>query len=415
MTSRRRVGLLAGLLGALAAVPAASQSPDSTAPRIAIITVGPGPLVWEMFGHNMIRVTYPPDGPDLAYNFGIFDFNQEHFYWNFLQGRMLYSTEDSDAAYELRRYRRTGRSIEIQDLDLTPDEARLLAANLARSALPEFKDYRYDYYLDNCSTRVRDAVNASLAGALERHLAEIPTQSTFRSRTAELVAGSPAVYFGLMLMLGPSTDRPLSAWQESFVPMDFARYLSGMTVRGEGRAGVPLVTVSSLEPARGPMARPVPAPSSWLPWFLALGVLLGGALAWAGARSGASRGHGAFLVLGAAWALVTGIAGFAMLYLWAFTDHAVAYRNENMLQASVLGLVIFGMLARWARRRAPLPPGVATVAGVVAVLSVVGVVLQLLPWFDQVNGDALVFFVPANLGMALGARRAAGSATTGPS
>ncbi|TFG50363.1 MAG: hypothetical protein E4H38_03705 [Gemmatimonadales bacterium] len=101
-----------------------------------------------------------------------------------------------------------------------------------------------------------------------------------------------------------------------------------------------------------------------------------------------------------------------MLYLWAFTDHSYAYRNENMLQASILGLIMFGFLAGWARRSGPAPNGVRVLAVAVAVLSLLGVLIQVLPWFAQVNGPILVFFVPANLGMALGAIRAAPRPTT---
>jgi len=369
--------------------------------------------VWEKFGHNMIRVSDPATGTDLAYNFGMFDFRQKNFYWNFLQGRMLYSMGGYDATSELEFYGRTGRSIQIQELMLAPDQARSLAEALSRNAAPDRRDYRYEYYRDNCSTRVRDALNLSLAGALERDLSVIPTRSTYRSRTAELTAGSPAVYFGLMLLLGPSTDRPLTAWEESFIPMDLARYLAPLVNPAIDGGAAPLVAASSMQPARGDMAAPVRSPSAWLGWFLVLGVLVGGTLAWAGARCGAGRGRGAFVVFGSLWSMLSGLAGFIMVYLWAFTDHVVAYRNENLLQASVLGLVVFVLMAGWARRGGPAPAGVRALSSAIAVLSLAGVALQLLPWFSQVNAPALVFFVPANLGMALGAMRAA-PATTGP-
>jgi hypothetical protein len=102
-----------------------------------------------------------------------------------------------------------------------------------------------------------------------------------------------------------------------------------------------------------------------------------------------------------------------MVYLWAFTDHTYAWHNENLLQASVLGLVLFVLMAGWARRGGSAPASIRAVAITVALFSLVGVALQLLPWFSQVNGPALMFFVPANLGLALGAARAA-PATTGP-
>jgi hypothetical protein len=122
------------------------------------------------------------------------------------------------------------------------------------------------------------------------------------------------------------------------------------------------------------------------------------------------------VALGGLWSLISGLAGLILMYLWVFTDHAVAYRNENVLQASVLGLMLFALMAAWARRGGPAPGGVRTVSLIVAALSLAGVVLQVLPWFAQVNAVALVFFVPANLGMALGAVRAVPAApkTTEP-
>ncbi len=424
MSRGRRVALLLGLCAApLAGRDATAQAPADTAaapssdaPRISLITFGPGHVawkVWELFGHNMIRVTDPVAGTDVAYNFGMFDFGQKNFYWNFLQGRMWYWMQGDDPKAWLRGYARAGRSIEIQELALSPEQARSLAAALARNARPDEMYYRYEPYRDNCSTRVRDALDVSLGGALERALSPLPSGATFRSRTAELTAGSAPIYFGLMLLLGPSTDQPLSEWDDSFIPMNFARYVQPVVVPGPGGGTAALVGRSSVQPGAGRGAGVPRKPGALLARFLAIGVLVGGVLGWAGARSGAGRGRGPFLVLGSLWSLVSGGAGFLIVYLWGFTDHTYAWRNENALQASVLGLVLFAVMAAWARRGGPAPASVRAIAITIAVLSVAGVALQVLPWFSQVNGPALVFFVPANLGMALGAARAA-PATTGP-
>jgi len=415
---RYRAVLLAGLLGATSALPASSQqadTPPDTAPRITLVTFGPGTAnVWERFGHNMIRVTDPVTGFDAAYNFGVYNFAQKHFFWNFVQGRMEYAADAWNPILALRGYADAGRSIEAQDLALTPEQAEALAAKLARNVLPENKDYRYDYYRDNCSTRVRDALNTVLGGEIERALSQVPTGATYRSRTAELTAASPGWYFTLMLLLGPATDRPLTAWEDSFIPMNFALYVEPIVNPALDGGTMPLVAASSSVPASDAVAQATGVPSGLLGWFLVLGVLLGGGLLWAGARTGAGRGRGPFLVIGALWSFLSGLFGFAMLYLWAFTDHVVAYRNENILQASVLGLVMFGFFAGWARRGGEVPAGIAAIARAVAILSLAGVALQLLPWFSQVNAPALVFFVPANLGMALGARRAVTTGATTP-
>jgi len=405
-----RATLLVGLAApALTPAQAAAQSAGS-APSITLVTFGPGHdswKVWELFGHNMIRVADPAAGTDLAYNFGMFDFNQKNFYWNFLQGRMWYWMQGDPAMDWIVGYQRMGRSIALQDLRMTPAQAEALATSLAVNAQPDQRFYRYQPFDDNCSTRVRDALNRALGGAIERQLSAMPSGATFRSRTATLTASNPGIYFGLMLLLGPSTDVPLSAWEDSFIPTNLAKYIESVTNPALEGGAAPLVAAASLLPEPDAKAEAPTAPSSWLGWFLVLGVIVGGVLAWTGTRSGAGKGRAPFLTLAGLWTLVSGIAGGLMAYLWAFTDHTYAYRNENLLQASVLGLAMFWLLARWARRDGAAPGGLRVLALVVAGLSTLGVALQLLPWFSQVNAPALVVFVPANLGMALGALRAA--------
>ena len=305
------------------------------------------------------------------------------------------------------------RSIEVQDLALTPAQARRLADNLARNAEPDQRTYRYDYYRDNCSTRVRDALNLVLGGALERDLSHLPTHTTYRSATAELTAGRPALYFGLMLLLGPGADQTLSAWEESFIPAALARHLDAVTIGSSIETESPLVIGKKLLPARDGEGGAPGEPEALVRWFLVGGVLLGGVLAWAGGRVGAGRRR-TFVLLGGVWSLVSGLAGFVMVYLWAFTDHVVAYRNENLLQASILGLALFWALAAWARRNdAPPSRAIVVLSAVIAALSVVGVALKFVPGPVQVNWVVLACFVPANLGMALGAIRAA-TITTAP-
>jgi len=408
VTHRRWPALALGvwcLSSSAVAAQVASATLPPPPPRVSIITMGPGGPVWERFGHNMIRVTDSVAGTDLAYNFGIFDFHQEHFFWNFLQGRPMYALDAWDAQGAIASYIRHGRSVEEQVLALTPEQARSLAQNLARNAEPDERMYRYDYYRDNCSTRVRDALNVILAGTLDRELSPVPTASTYRSRSADLTAYNPAWYFGLMVLLGPATDRPLSAWEESFIPGDLAHWLSTVRVVSSAGDSTPLVLAESSLPARDGQA-PLSFAELFALW-LALGVVVGLLLAWTGQRVAAGRGRGGFVLLGGLWSLLSGFAGLIMVYLWAFTDHVVAYRNENILQASILGLALFVVMAAWARRGGPAPQSVRMLSMTIAVLSIVGLILQVLPWFSQVNGVALAFFVPANLGMAYGASRAA--------
>jgi hypothetical protein len=220
------------------------------------------------------------------------------------------------------------------------------------------------------------------------------------------MAHNPALELGLMFLLGRGTDRPITAWEESFIPMDLARDLRGIAIRGDDGRPRPLVaheeTLAS--GSRYPERR---EPPRWIPEFLLAGGVLGSFLAWAGFRAGRGRGRWLFVTCGGAWALVTALAGLVLTFLWTATDHTIAAANENILQANLLSLGLFGAMVAWAWGRESAGRAARGLAAVIAGLSVLGFLLQVLPWFSQVNGDVLAFFVPANLGMAAGARLSA--------
>ncbi len=132
---------------------------------VSLLTIGPGELYFERFGHNAI-VVREAGRPALAYNYGIFDFEQENFLLNFARGHMLYRMAVGTLADDLAMYRAERRSIVEQQLDLDPAQARALVGFLDDNARPENAQYRYEYFSANCSTRVRDALDQALGGAL---------------------------------------------------------------------------------------------------------------------------------------------------------------------------------------------------------------------------------------------------------
>ena len=169
----------AALLTGLAAAPLRAQAAAASAPAqgepapagpndtdIMLVTFGQGELVFERFGHNAIWVHEPIFGTDVMYDWGNFSFGQPGFLRRFLTGDTKYWMEAKDAGTMLDFYRRLGRTITLQRLNLTVEQKRRLRADLRRNALDENKFYRYDYFVDNCSTRLRDALDRTLGGAL---------------------------------------------------------------------------------------------------------------------------------------------------------------------------------------------------------------------------------------------------------
>ena len=138
----------------------------AAAPRIGVMTMQPGEVFFERFGHDAIVVDDPAQPEPVSYNFGFFDMAEDGFVGRFVKGEMQYMLVALPLQDDLQYYRETGRGAILQWLDLEPAQARGLADELARNARPENARYRYDYYTDNCSTRVRDALDRTLLGAL---------------------------------------------------------------------------------------------------------------------------------------------------------------------------------------------------------------------------------------------------------
>jgi hypothetical protein len=365
------------------------------------MTMGPGQRVWERFGHNAIWIHDPVHGTDQAYNYGLFDLRQQNFLLRFIQGRMWYWMQGFPAQSYVELYRRANRSVWTQELEMPPAAKRELQEFLEWNERPENRFYHYDYYRDNCSTRIRDALDRALGGRI-RQSSSLATGMTYRFHTRRLTANDPLVYTGLLLGLGQPVDRPISAWEEMFLPLALREQIRKIRVV-EGGMEKPLVKEErTLFESTDP---PPPAdPPFLLPFYLIAGLILGSSAWGLGRAARTSRPARAGFAIGATlWGLVVGTSGLILVGLWAFTDHTAAYRNENVLQLSVLALCLV-----WWGPKAVSNPAAGRRAWVVALLmaglSALGLLLKLFPQFYQVNGEIIGLALPAHLGVAGGFR-----------
>ncbi len=390
---------LAVLLAATVAGAGAQEPADSgsgTDLSVYLITMGPGEAVWERYGHNALWIQDNRTGVGRAYNYGLFSFAQENFIVRFVQGRPEYWMEGFDVQPHLRYYVSVNRSVWVQELNFTPTQRADLRDFLEWNERPENRMYRYDPYRDNCSTRIRDAIDRVLGGRLREVTDDGHSHGTYRSHSVRLVADHRPTYVGLMLALGEPSDRPLSAWEAMFVPLEMRRYLRDVTVLGADGREEPLV-LSERTVFESTVSYGRDTPPNWLPAFLLMGLVVAGLIALPMLKPDHRAARVTATVSGSLWALVLGVSGLVLAGLWLFTNHWIAYRNENLFLANPVALVLavtlpFAVHGVRGARRVSL-----WLAGAVVGLSLLGFVLQVLPWFDQVNGPIIALVLPPNL------------------
>lgn len=396
---------LTALLVLAAVLPAerahAQTRGDGADLAVHLLTMGQGDLVWEKFGHNAIWIHDPVARTDRVYNFGVFDFDSPGYWGRFMKGDWIYQLAVYGINETLAQYRYFDRTVVAQELNLTGAEKAELRELLEINALPQNREYLYDYYGDNCSTRVRDVLNRVLGGAISAQTAGVATGTTYRWHSRRLIASDRLAYTGLAAGLGPPADREIDAWEEMFLPQKLMERAREITVDRGGRAEPLVVSEHVLYEATGREPERE-EPPSWLVWYVLIGIGFGAVLV--GLATAERRGYRsarfAFAALGSLWSILIGSGGLILVGLWAFTNHDIAHANENIFHFTPLAVPLVLLVpalaygARWARRPA------RWTAFAVAAMSLLGFVLQVLPGLDQVNGEVIGLLLPVHLALA---------------
>ena len=312
------------------------------APRIGVMTMQPGEIFFERFGHDAIVVEDPDTGAAISYNYGFFDPTEPGFLGRFVRNEMEYMLVALPLAQDLASYREEGRGVTIQWLNLSDEQATRLSGLLAEAARPENARYRYDYFTANCATKVRDAIDTVLDGRLHNQIAGRSRGNTYRSESVRLATPAPWMWLGFDIGMSRRADQQLSRWEEAFIPMRLAESLDEVQL-ADGR---PLVASEQLLlPHRLPPA-PGDSPRPWWPWLLA-GMALAAGLPWLWqARPRLAASVSLLFWLGC------GLLGAVILFMWFGTGHRYAWANENLLLFNPLCLLLLPGAWQIARGRA---------------------------------------------------------------
>lgn len=214
--------------------------------RISLLTCGAGSEIYSLFGHTAIRYEQPARGIDIVFNYGVFNFGAPNFILRFTLGETDYLLGVEEYDNFVRSYQRMGREVWEQKLNLTKEEKMRLFAQLGENYKPENREYRYNFFFDNCATRPREQIEKAITHQLvyaDDMLTKVQSMS-FRKMIHQYTGNHLWARFGIDLCLGSEADKPITRREMMFVPFYLMDAFANATLSTGEQANVPLVEES---------------------------------------------------------------------------------------------------------------------------------------------------------------------------
>lgn len=295
--------------------------------RISLLTCGTGEEIWESFGHTGVRIIDSTKHMDIVYNYGTFDGYDKDFEIKFMRGRLLYYVSIQTYPEFMEEYVQARRRVEEQVLLIGPKEKHQVDSFLKWNAEPANRYYKYDFYYDNCATRIRD-IFPDMLGKDFKFGSGLTSgkQISFRNITDQYLCRRHWERFGIDILLGSKVDKIMTDKDVMFLP-DFLRDgLAGATVNGNKVASATLEIL--------PPSPPQPLETNQpfiLSCILALLTILGLSVP----KLRILGKIMSFLLL-----FITGLLGWFILVMWLGTDHKACGDNFNILWALPTNLIL---------------------------------------------------------------------------
>lgn len=288
--------------------------------RVSLLTCGTGPEIYSVFGHSAVRILDSNAGTDIVYNYGTFDGYDDNFEMKFMQGKLLYYISEETFEDFLSIYQMEGRWVEEQVLNTSENEKRQIQDYLLTNMLPENRAYKYDFFFDNCATRIRD-IFTQTHGKSFRYPQVLPKEKslTFRDIINRYLAKNPWERFGINILLGRKIDQKMSDAQIMFLPDYLQDGIEGATLNGHQFAEKKNRILNETQSQQS---------KDHTIWFVLIGLLL---LTVLGHTIPKLQLIG--LIMTNFLLLVTGLLGILILTMWFATDHQTCANNFNILWA----------------------------------------------------------------------------------
>ncbi len=315
-----RIVIIAAFLLVFSDLTNAAQQLSADA-EISLLTCAPGEPLYSAFGHSAFRVRDPKLNIDRVYNYGTFDFDTPNFYLKFVRGYLNYKLSSYPFKYFHLEYVTEKRSIYEQVLNLNTIEKQKMFDFLENNALPQNQFYQYDFFYDNCATKIRDVAEIVLGDNLKFKIEN--NNLTFRDLLQAYLNDRPWNDFMLDLILAKPTDEIAKTREYMFLP-DWVKFGFESAIVVNNNKIKPLVKSSYYiyqPPKNNNKINKLTTPISVFT-FLAIVIAF---ISWFGMKRKKMYYGIDFILL-----LITGIIGIIVFFAWTATQHAATALNFNI-------------------------------------------------------------------------------------
>jgi hypothetical protein len=347
-----------------------SFAQDSSHIRISLLTCTPGDELYSTFGHSAIRVTDSSSVSDIVFNYGTFNFDDPGFYTKFIRGKLLFSVSTAYFDDFKDEYQSTNRGITEQVLNLNAAEKIALLRFLYNNAKEENKYYKYDFLLDNCTTRLRDIIVKFKTNcpALQPVM---PADTRFRQAIHEYLDKNGKYWskLGIDLLLGAPTDAIMTTSQTEFLPDNLMKALDTTNQNHQL-----VISATQLYPFTANNNK-----QSFFTPMIVFSLLLISIIA---VSLSANKKAIAFLHgFDGLLFFLTGALGILFVFMWTSTDHSMVKNNYNLIWAWPPHVIIAFFVTskkNWVKKY--------------FAITAIGLIMVLLSWFflpQQMNNALL--------------------------
>lgn len=313
----------------------AQQNQLSHLAEISVLTIAPGASLNDAFGHNAFRIKDTANNIDITFDYGRFDFDAPNFYLNFAKGKLNYSIGSSNYYDFLRFYISQNRTIKEQTLNLSQTEKQTLFNYLLENIKPENRNYLYEFFFDNCATKIKDVVSISLNNNVDFNTPTNVKIETFRTLIHNNLNKNSWGSLGIDVALGAVIDKKATAEEHMFLPENINKFFEIATI---GNTKKPLVKASETIFKEEETIKS----SSFLISPLFVFGIIALLILYITYRDYKNNKQTKWLDI--TLFTITGLIGVLISLLWFGTDHKGTHQNYNLLWANALNIIVIGQL-----------------------------------------------------------------------